>query len=69
VRLAIDLDRVPRAADAELDDVGFGEDFELLATTPDPLDFAVIGRVEDGEGVSLMFGGEPYELVGWEHFR
>ncbi|HKD94812.1 MAG TPA: thiamine-phosphate kinase [Gaiellaceae bacterium] len=69
VRLAIELERVPLAESAELDDVGFGEDYELLATTPDPLDFAVIGRVEEGEGVELRLGGEPYSLAGWEHFR
>ncbi len=49
-RLAIELERVPLAPGAELDDVGFGEDYELLATTPDPLGFPVIGRVEEGEG-------------------
>ncbi|MGH2977525.1 MAG: thiamine-phosphate kinase [Gaiellaceae bacterium] len=69
VRLAIELERVPLADDAELDDIGFGEDYELLATTPDPLDFPVIGRVESGEGVELTLGGEPYSLAGWEHFR
>jgi thiamine-monophosphate kinase len=69
VRLAIELESVPLAAGAELDDVGFGEDYELLATTPDPLDFPVIGRVEDGEGVDLMLRGEAYSLGSWEHFR
>jgi thiamine-monophosphate kinase len=69
VRLAIELDRVPLAGGVELDDVGFGEDYELLATTPDPLGFPVIGRVEAGEGVVLTRGGEPYSLGGWEHFR
>jgi thiamine-monophosphate kinase len=69
VRLAIELERVPLAEGAELDDVGFGEDYELLATTPDPLDFAVIGRVEEGNGVELTLRGEPYSLAGWEHFR
>jgi thiamine-monophosphate kinase len=68
VRLAIELESVPLAPDAELDDVGFGEDYELLATTPDPLGFTVIGRVEEGEGVELTLRGEPYELGGWEHF-
>ena len=68
-RVAIELERVPLAAGAELDDVGFGEDYELLATTPDPRDFPVIGRVEEGEGVGLTLGGEPYSLTGWEHFR
>jgi thiamine-monophosphate kinase len=66
VRLVLDLDAVPLAA--ELDDVGFGEDFELLATTRDPLGFPVIGRVEAGEGVLLLRNGEPYELAGYEHF-
>jgi thiamine-monophosphate kinase len=69
VRLALELERVPLAAVTELHDLGFGEDYELLATTPDPLGFPVIGRVEEGEGVGLTLGGEPYELAGWEHFR
>jgi thiamine-monophosphate kinase len=68
-RLAIELERVPLAPGVELDDVGFGEDYELLATTPDPLGFTVIGRVEEGEGVDLTLRGEPYSLAGWEHFR
>jgi thiamine-monophosphate kinase len=65
-RVAIDLDAVPLAG--ELDDLGFGEDFELLATTSDPLGFAVIGRCEAGEGVVFLHEGEPYELPGYEHF-
>jgi len=69
VRLAIDLEGVPLAGGAEVDDIGFGEDYELLATTPDPLGFAVIGRVEKGDGVELRLGGEPYSVAGWEHFR
>jgi thiamine-monophosphate kinase len=69
VRLAIELERVPLAEGAELEDLGFGEDYELLATTPDPLGFPVIGRVEAGEGVELTLGGETYSLAGWEHFR
>ena len=68
-RLAIELERVPLAPGAGLDDVGFGEDYELLATTTDPLGFPVIGRVEDGEGLALTLRGEPYSLAGWEHFR
>ncbi len=66
-RVVVDLDAVPRAG--ELDDLGFGEDFELLATTPDPLDFPVIGRCDEGEGVLLLHEGEPYALPGYEHFR
>jgi thiamine-monophosphate kinase len=69
VRLTIDLDRVPLAAGAELDDLGFGEDYELLAATPDSLGFPIIGLVEMGEGVELSLGGEPYELSSWDHFR
>jgi thiamine-monophosphate kinase len=69
VRLAIELERVPLAGGAELDDLSFGEDYELLATTSDPLGFPVIGRVVEGEGVELTLRGEPYELTGWEHFR
>jgi thiamine-monophosphate kinase len=69
VRLAIELERVPLAPGAELGDVGFGEDYELLATTSDPLGFTTIGRVEEGEGVELSLDGEPYSLAGWEHFR
>ncbi|MFL5958871.1 MAG: thiamine-phosphate kinase [Gaiellaceae bacterium] len=69
IRLVIELERVPLAAGAELDDLGFGEDYELLATTPDPLGFPVIGAVEEGEGVELTLRGEPYSLAAWEHFR
>ena len=69
VRLAIELEHVPLAPGAELDDAGFGEDYELLATTPDPLGFPVIGKVEEGEGVVLTLRGEPYSLAAWEHFR
>jgi len=60
-RLVIDLDRVPLAPGATADDLEFGEDYELLAATPDPLDFTVIGRCEEGSGVSV-------DLRGWEHF-
>lgn len=69
-RIVIDLDTVPR--DGELDDLGFGEDFELLAAVPDEalsLGFPVIGRCEEGEGVLLLHEGEPYDLPGYEHFR
>jgi thiamine-monophosphate kinase len=69
VRLLIELERVPLADGAELDDIGFGEDYELLATTVGARDLPVIGRVEEGEGVELTLDGEPYSLAGWEHFR
>jgi thiamine-monophosphate kinase len=68
-RLVLELEHVPLAAGATLDDVGFGEDYELLATTRDPLDFPVIGRCEEGSGVELLLNGERFELSGWEHFR
>jgi thiamine-monophosphate kinase len=67
-RLAIELERVPLADGAMLEDVGFGEDYELLAATPDPLDFTVIGRCEEGSGVVVTLHGKPVELAGWEHF-
>jgi thiamine-monophosphate kinase len=68
-RIVIELDRVPLAEGAELDDVGFGEDYELLAAVAEPTRFAEIGRCEAGEGVAVTLNGEPYELDGWEHFR
>ncbi|MDQ3065979.1 MAG: thiamine-phosphate kinase [Actinomycetota bacterium] len=71
VRVVIDLDAVPLTG--TLDDLGFGEDFELLAAIPPSntlsLGFPVIGRVEEGEGVLLLRSGEPYELRGYEHFK
>jgi thiamine-monophosphate kinase len=66
VRCVVDLERVPLGG--ELIDLGFGEDYELLAATRDPLGFAVIGRCEEGEGVVLRFDETPVELPGWEHF-
>ena len=68
-RIAIELEDVPLAEGATLDDLGFGEDYELLAATPDTLGFPVIGRCEDGEGVEIRLNGEPVTLTGWEHFR
>ncbi len=68
-RLVVELERVPLANGAELDDLGFGEDYELLAAVADPGRLAVIGRCEEGEGVLLTLNGEPYELGGWQHFR
>jgi thiamine-monophosphate kinase len=61
VRIVLDVDAIPLAPGATLDDVSFGEDYELLATTRDPLDFTVIGRVEAGSGVEPALGG-------FEHF-
>jgi thiamine-monophosphate kinase len=68
VRCVIHLDTVPLAPGAELDDLGFGEDYELLAAVEDPLGFPVVGQVESGEGVELLSDGRPATLRGWEHF-
>jgi len=68
-RAVIELERVPLSDGAELADVGFGEDYELLAAVDRPTRFAVVGRCEEGEGVVMTLHGEPYELGGWEHFR
>jgi thiamine-monophosphate kinase len=68
-RLAIELDRVPLAEGAVVDDLGFGEDYELLAAVQEAGRFTVVGRCEEGEGVALTMEGEPYELSGWQHFR
>jgi thiamine-monophosphate kinase len=69
VRCVLDLDLVPLADGATVDDLGFGEDYELLAAVPDAGRFAVVGRVEDGAGIELLLHGEPYALAGWEHYR
>lgn len=68
-RLVIELERVPLAPGVELDDLGFGEDYELLAAVESAAGFAEIGRCEEGEGVVLLHGGEPVELRGFDHFR
>jgi thiamine-monophosphate kinase len=67
-RIELDLERVPLAAGATIDDLAFGEDYELLAATPDDLGFTVIGRCAEGAGVAIRLHGEPVELSGWEHF-
>jgi len=64
VRCVIDVERVPLAPGATVADLGFGEDYELLAAVAEPDGFSVIGRCEEGEGVEL-----PPELAGWDHFR
>jgi thiamine-monophosphate kinase len=67
-RVAIDLDRVPLAPGATVEDLGFGEDYELLAAVSDSTGFAEIGWCEDGSGVELLRDGEPVELRGYRHF-
>jgi thiamine-monophosphate kinase len=69
VRIEIDLDRVPLAQGAELADLGFGEDYELLAAVPDAGGFHEIGRCLEGSGVGLLHEGAKIELGGWQHFR
>jgi thiamine-monophosphate kinase len=63
VRCVIDLDRVPLAEGATVEDLGWGEDYELLAAVEDPDGFTVIGRCEEGEGVEGLGS-----LGGWDHF-
>jgi thiamine-monophosphate kinase len=67
-RCVIELERVPLAPGASISDLGFGEDYELLAAVEDPGRFTVVGRCEDGEGVEFLHHGSPVELAGWEHF-
>ena len=69
VRCVIDVERVPLAPGASIEDLGFGEDYELLAATREAGAFAVIGRCEEGTGVEIRQGGKPLVLAGWEHFR
>ena len=68
-RVTIELERVPLAAGAELRDLAFGEDYELLAAVASASTYEPIGRCEEGEGVVFTLDGEPYDLGGWEHFR
>ena len=57
VRCVIELGDVPLAPGATIADLGFGEDFELLAAVDDASGFAVIGQVEAGAGVELRLDG------------
>src|SRR5256714_12180847 len=69
-RLVVDLDRAPLAPGAGIEDLGFGEDYELLATVPAPTEHHhEIGRCEEGEGVELLHEGAPITLAGWDHFK
>jgi len=68
-RIVIELERVPLAEGAELKDLGFGEDYELLAAVSTRVGYATIGHCEEGEGVAVALDGKPYELGGWQHFR
>ena len=69
VRCVIDLDRVPLAEGATLDDLGFGEDYELLAAVADAASAHASSAVSRRARASrLVLDGGPYELRGWEHF-
>ncbi|HEY3921199.1 MAG TPA: thiamine-phosphate kinase [Gaiellaceae bacterium] len=69
VHCVIELDAVPLGEGATIDDLGFGEDYELLAAVEDAGDFPVIGRVETGMGLELLRDGVPAALQGYEHYR
>jgi thiamine-monophosphate kinase len=69
VRCVIELERVPLADGATIADLGFGEDYELLAAVEDAGAFTVVGRCDQGEGVELLLRGEPHAVAGWDHFR
>ena len=64
VRCVIELERVPLAEGATTADLGYGEDYELLAAVEDSDGFTVIGRCEEGEGVEGLGS-----LAGFDHFR
>ena len=70
VRCVIELERVPLAEKATVDDLGFGEDYELLAALPPGVEaHHEIGTCEDGKGLELRLAGKLVELSGWDHFR
>src|SRR5918999_3176328 len=60
VRCVVELERVPLGDGATIEDLGFGEDYELLAAVPSEA-FHVIGRCQEGEGVELLRYGLPVE--------
>jgi thiamine-monophosphate kinase len=64
VRCVIEIDRVPLAEGATVADLGYGEDYELLAAVADADGFTVIGRCEEGEGVEGLGS-----LAGFDHFH
>lgn len=68
VRCVIRLEQVPLAEGAVIADVGFGEDFELLAAVQDAGGYPVIGECVAGSGVEALLSGRPADLGGWDHF-
>ena len=73
VRCVLELERVPLAEGASVDDLGFGEDYELLAALASgdagATGLPEIGWCEAGDGVELRLEGRVVELKGWDHFR
>lgn len=70
VTLVIDPDRVAAEGVPRSYALTGGEDFELLVTAPGPLPgFAVIGRVEEGDGTIRFVDGAPLPEGpwGWDH--
>jgi len=67
-RIVIDLECVPLAPGATVDDLGFGEDYELLAAVADSAGFCEIGLCEEGKGVEIRLDGRPVEPGGYSHF-
>jgi thiamine-monophosphate kinase len=67
-RIEIELESVPLAPGAAVEDLSFGEDYELLAATLDELGFPVIGRCHEGDGVEIRLAGEPVLMSGWDTF-
>jgi thiamine-monophosphate kinase len=67
-RIEIEVERVPLAPGATVEDLGFGEDYELLAATGDALGFPVIGRCEEGAGMEIRLAGRPVRMSGWDNF-
>jgi thiamine-monophosphate kinase len=67
-RIEIDLEQVPLAPGATIEDLGFGEDYELLAATLEPLELPVVGHCGPGSGVEIRLHGEVVDLKGWDHF-
>ena len=70
----VDLERLPRAAGASVEQAAAGgEDYELLAALPPdatvPAGMTVVGALTEGGGVVLRgAGGRPLALRGWDHF-
>ena len=80
VRLVVDGERVPLSAPLRafwgeaclLRAVTGGDDYQVAFTAPPGLEgpFTRIGRVEEGQGVSLVWNGRPVEIAqsGYKHF-